>query len=422
MQARHLNIFVPYENKPLHHEDQLTRALLILLRSIKLVEQLFIELLRDRMRASGIDTLPPSLHSEVGGVESLETQVWSSTKERLQGESGRLVSVVVTDKLLAPDHRVERTERLAVYDGFMRLKPNWVVVLENKPAHGNIWVEQLSSAFNEDYEIEPIPVVITWSEIIRRLGLLITNGLLQDAGKSLVEDFIAYVGEYFPELNPYESFTLCGNQYHLLEKHCQQIMAEVALGPVEYHRGWHYSIRLSSNPIVKEVSLHPNCDSDGPWPIQLEVHPGDTMNQARALFSSIDISFLAQLMESGWSVEPNFHIAFMSSNLEWCESKVSLNDYVKHWTREVAANHLRQVSRTDWPAYFAALEAKGIIMPQEARRINDYLGSTAMSTINICPGISFRYCWTREDAIRLEQAGSFTKDFEEKVHQILAAW
>ena len=61
MQTGHLNIFVPYENKSLHHEDQLTRAFLILLRSIKLVEQLFIELLRDRMRSSGIH------NAEVGG-------------------------------------------------------------------------------------------------------------------------------------------------------------------------------------------------------------------------------------------------------------------------------------------------------------------------------------------------------------------
>lgn len=145
MQTGHLNVFVPYENKPLHHEDQLTRAFLILLRSVKLVEHLFIELLRERMIQSGISMLPPSLTTEVGGVESVESQVWSSTKERLKGESGRLVSVILTDNLIKPEHRVERSARLAVYDGFLRLKPNWVVVLENKPAHGNIWVEQLSS-------------------------------------------------------------------------------------------------------------------------------------------------------------------------------------------------------------------------------------------------------------------------------------
>ena len=31
----HLNIFNPYENKPLNHEDQLTRALLILVKNSK---------------------------------------------------------------------------------------------------------------------------------------------------------------------------------------------------------------------------------------------------------------------------------------------------------------------------------------------------------------------------------------------------
>lgn len=77
------------------------------------------------------------------------------------------------------------------------------------------------------------------------------------------------------------------------------IMEEASFGPVEYHRGWHYSIRLSSKPGVKEVSLHPNNDGDSPWPIQLDIHPGDTMNQARALFSSIDVQSLTKLESNG---------------------------------------------------------------------------------------------------------------------------
>jgi hypothetical protein len=296
------------------------------------------------------------------------------------------------------------------------------VVLENKPAHGNIWVEQLSSAFNEDFEIEPIPVVMNWSEVIRRLGLLITNGFLQDAGRSLVEDFLAYVAEYFPELNPYNSFRLCGDRSYLLEKRCMAIMDEASFGPVEYHRGWHYSIRLSSKPGVKEVSLHPNNEGDSPWPIQLDIHPGDTMNQARALFSSIDVQSLTKLESNGWSVLPNFHISFRSSNLYWCQSKISLGDYVDHWVREVAANELKQVARTDWPNYFTGLQAKGVITSQDAQQIDKLLSPTAMSTINICPGISFRYSWNHDDAIRLEETGTFTRTFANKVQEVLATW
>jgi len=203
---------------------------------------------------------------------------------------------------------------------------------------------------------------------------------------------------------------------------CVAIMVEASLGSVEYHRGWHYSIRLSNKPGVKEVSLHPNNGSDGPWPIQLDMCPGDTMNQARALFSSINVHSLAGLENNGWSVIPNFHISFRSSNLYWCKSAISLVDYVGYWAREVAAKGLKQVARTDWPAYFAGLQAKGMITLQDAQQIDNRLSSTAMSTINICPGISFQYSWSRDDAIRLEEADTFISAFVDKVQEVLATW
>jgi len=81
MEITHLNVFIPYERKPLDHEDQLTRAFLILVRCVKVVEAVFLELLKTRMAEKGIQTLPASLMEGPGGLESVETQVWSSTKE-----------------------------------------------------------------------------------------------------------------------------------------------------------------------------------------------------------------------------------------------------------------------------------------------------------------------------------------------------
>lgn len=422
MQTSHLNVFVPYENKPLHHEDQLTRAFLILLRSIKLVEQLFIELLRERMHDSGITALPDSLYSAAGGVDSVESQVWSSTKHRLEGESGRLVSVILTDELLEPEHRVTRSPRLAVYDGFLKLRPNWTVVLENKPDHNNIWVDQLSSAFNEDYEIEPTPVVITWSEIIRRLGLLITNSLVHDAARALVEDFLNYVTAYFPELNPYDTFGLCSEHTHLVEKHCVAIMTQASLGPVEYHRGWYHSIRLSHKPGIKEVSLHSNTETDSPWPLSLDLHPGDTMNQARALYQTLNIHRLLATQTSGWNITPNFHIAFSSSNLHWATTDISLQQYVEYWISIIKSNSLSQVPRDNWPQYFKSLSASGIIAPHDIEQIHELLSPTAMSTINVCPGLSFHYSWNRDQATTLEDEGRFCPVFVSKVEEVLDLW
>jgi len=111
----HLNIFNPYENKPLNHEDQLTRALLILVKSSKSVELSFTDMIIDEMKRVGCKSIPTRLTEGTAGLDVVKTQIWSSTKNELTSASGRLVSVLITDKKLEPNHRVERTERVAVW-------------------------------------------------------------------------------------------------------------------------------------------------------------------------------------------------------------------------------------------------------------------------------------------------------------------
>lgn len=192
----YLNIFIPYKNKPLHHEDQLTRAFLILIRTVKLVEVLFLDLVIEQMTKNQSEVIPKSLMHHSGGLDLLETQVRSTTKERLKDENGRLVSIIITDERLDKKHKVVRTDREGVYDGFVKYRPDWVFVIENKPNHQNIWLEQLNSKFNENYEIEEKPVILTWKEIVTRLSLLIENKLVKNADSIIIGDFLDYVSNF----------------------------------------------------------------------------------------------------------------------------------------------------------------------------------------------------------------------------------
>jgi hypothetical protein len=420
----HLNIFLPYESKPLYHEDQLTRAFLVLVRSVKLVEAAFLELVATAMEDAGIEIRPGPLTRQPGGLDSVETQVWSSTKARLKTESGRLVSIIITDKKLDTKHRVERSNRTAVYDGFLKFRPDWVFVVENKPNHTNVWIEQLSSAFNENYEIEPTPIVLTWSEIITRLSLLVNNSLVQDTARILVEDFLAYVSGVFPELNPYDRLRLCGGNAYLLESRCVKIMELTTLGPVEYHRGWHYSIRIDAKPGVKEITLCPESGPSGAWTIMLDVHPGDTMTQARALYASVDVSKVASLLAKGWSVRPNFHVAYRSSNLRWAETGLDVADYIRYWMQRVVQHELRQVPRDEWDQFFETLEQDGVVTSVDASAIRDYLRHTRIPTLNVCPGLSFRFTWGSDEAMVIDDRSqdSFAQEVAVKVKEMMSCW
>ncbi|MCX7008110.1 MAG: hypothetical protein NTY53_12830, partial [Kiritimatiellaeota bacterium] len=385
MDAGHLNIFVPYTNKPLAHEDQLTRAFLILVRSVRVVEAMLLELLVNRMAESGIDERPALMTTAPGGLETIETQVWSTTKARLEGETGRVISVMITDSKLKPEHCVKRTERVAVYDGFVKYKPNWVFVIENKPDKHNVWWEQLSSSFNANYEVEKTPLVLTWSEILGRLNALRDNALLYDAAEVIVGDFLAFVWEYFPELNAYASFKGCKGNKFLLSRRCMQIMAEAELGTVEYHRGWYHSIRMVHKPGIKEVALYPDVTDSDTWKILLDLHPGDTMEQARSLFATIDSDKVALLGEQGWIIEPNFHLAYRSSNLHWGETRLSAVDYIAYWKRQVAERRLRQILREEWQSRWQEWWTDGIISERDIDQINAHIASTKIPKLNVCP-------------------------------------
>jgi len=426
MGTEHLNIFFPYKNKPLNHEDQLTRAFLILVRSIKIIEATFLDLLATGMKRSGIEIVPVALSEGIGGLESIETQVSSSTKARLASESGRLVSVIITDKKLDTQHRVKRTGRVAVYDGFLRFKPDWVFVIENKPDHTNIWPEQLSSAFNENYEVEPIPVVLTWQEIITRVSLLKENGLVQDAGFLLVENFMEFVQKMFPELNPYDRFQVCKGDEYLLEQRCVAIMNQTKLGSVDYHRGWHYFIRLENKPGIKQVAFYPEMRENNGWEIILALHPGDTMSQAREMYESIQVDKLEELKKHGWKVSPNFHLAYRSSGLYRMDKHehISLEKYVKYWKEAVHKDKLQQIPRNDWNKWFSLWKADGLMTTSDIERIQEYIVSKSYPNLNVCPGLHIFYTWDSNLAIEIDNQGdtSFAEQIKAKVAEVTSAW
>lgn len=420
MKRGHLNIFHPYLSKPLNHEDQLTRALLILIRSSKLIETAFLKLVRDAMHDLNIKELPPSLFEISAGCISIETQKHSMSKSKLQTESGRLVSIIITDKRLEIEHRVNRSDRNAVYDGFIRCEPDWVFIIENKPDHNNIWVNQLSSSFSENYEIEETPVLLTWADIISCFTTMQNNGLLFDAASILVDDFLAYINEYFPELNPYSKFRMCKGIPQLLDKRCVMIMEQSEIGPVEYHRGWHHYIDLSKLRFrnknlygIKMATLFANTTSDGDWKVSLVLNPGAIMSQARELFKSISIESIERLHKKGWTIESDCHLSFRSSGLKWMDHKPDIFKYIKFFCNE----DLKQVSKDDLPSLLKKWQDNDIISQEDYQNTLFVLEGKGYQKYNLCPGLEFKYEWTSVKAIVLDEKGD--DKFANRIHKLI---
>ena len=140
-----LNYFEPYQSKTVYHEDQLTRALLVVLRHSPAALQFFSRVTEDalqktaeRVRKSVLSL--PAFHELPLDKVSMATQVgslqrWTATQ---------VLSVLLTDEAFGPKESVQVSERGARYDGLIKFGDDLLLIIENKPRMDNVWEEQLN--------------------------------------------------------------------------------------------------------------------------------------------------------------------------------------------------------------------------------------------------------------------------------------
>ncbi len=123
----HLNVFDPYRDLGRTHEDQLTRAAMIVLRLVPLARETLLRAIGEPSQSE----LPDCT------VDMQATHIVDASEECASGgevKRGRLVSVFLTPDTEAaePDGEVRDTSRGQRFDGVLRFDPELVVLLESK--------------------------------------------------------------------------------------------------------------------------------------------------------------------------------------------------------------------------------------------------------------------------------------------------
>ena len=412
----HLNLFNSYKNKSNNHEDELTRSFLILIKNIPVVQMLFFEMVRREMANIDIESIV------TGGlaIEEVHTQL-SNTNDLFSSEivDGRtLVSIIISDDKLKTEINVRNDDRQARYDGVITCYPSWIFIVENKPSRENIWVGQLNPNVSEDKDIKIIekPCCLSWREVITGLNTLVQNRMISGFELQAVEDFIEYVDNEYPWINPYTSFGVCKGNVYLLNKRCVSILGDCEFKgikrEVKYHRGWKHYIESGENTI-KQIALDAN-ETDKGFTIDLWLYAGDTMSAARETFSKLDVEKLLALQNQGFNLSSNFHLSYRSSNLLWFEGSLTFEEYIRFWKSEHI--NLRQLKREEFIDYFNFLEDSNIILREDRSIIQEKILSKKYDRLNICPGISIRYTWDEQTAIDLDRTDYFDKDLLQKLN------
>ncbi|MGL4599765.1 MAG: hypothetical protein ACRCYO_19720, partial [Bacteroidia bacterium] len=134
-----LNYFNPYQSKDGYHEDQLTRAYLVLLKHSSHAFFTFMEYCRSSHSVLSSEK-PISILDFLEHGWEIETQ-----KGNPNINTNYLLSILITDaEIETSEVSVQSSERNARYDGIITFGTNLTMVIENKPRSGSIWFEQLN--------------------------------------------------------------------------------------------------------------------------------------------------------------------------------------------------------------------------------------------------------------------------------------
>jgi len=407
----HLNYFEPYSRKEAHHEDQLTRAFIVILRHVPMAHAGWLGLVDRSLRQQG--------HEGIGLLQELPSPIFEIQRSEIPTEVSEVVSLIQTDDHYFDDRPVSRSDRGQVLDAIVSYPPDVAVVMENKPSVSKVRFEQLSISTPEETEVVDVLASVSWREVISMFGNLVSTGQVTGAEETLVEDFLNFVDERFPKLQPFDRVSLCGTSAYRLRRRCRAVLEEIAPEHVRYHKGWAWHIELGRKQAARMAALAPRVQ-EATGTLRLMFAPGDTMSQARRLYKALDRERVDRLLKAGWKVTTNFHLSFMARNLVRTNTQMSVVEYVDYWVKH--QGDLQQVSRERFASFFDHLVNEGLAVPEDRSEFERRFLNTERQRLNVCPGLGVSRQWTLEEAAELDDAGRFVNAVRLRIEEALATW
>jgi hypothetical protein len=401
-----LNFFSPYERLPAGHENQLTRALLLLLRMSPMAH---VEWLRLAIPDRSLRALPPA---------KFDTQRRAVRGDDGDGaEQAELVSV-----FLAPERPqsgggdVVESDRGQVLDAIVDYG-ELITVIENKVFEADdlqarqINLEGASVQLVDGQEI----VIVVWRDLLEAFTGLRERALVAGAEAVLLDDFLTYVEDHFPDLGPFRTLSLCGGIPSRIERRLRQVLGEAAHAEAEGSPTGPRVVTPAETVAGRDAYLTA-IEGDG---IQLALYPADTLGQAWEFFkrpATVD-GVRALATAEGWSVKPNFHFGHMQRGFCWTTSDIGLEDYLQLWQERIATEG--SVARDDWDAFWAWLIGEKIARQEDRPEFDRHFTDTARRTATPRPGLMLARLWPLTDAERLDSRGAFTSAVHDALQEAL---
>jgi hypothetical protein len=383
-----LNFFEPFERLPPNHENQLTRALLVILRLSPIAHEAWLA-----RAASG-----RRLHE-------LPAAEFHTQRRAVRTASGPDDQVPVVSIFLAPneiltgDAVMIESDRRQVLDAVVEYGDALVVVIENKVAEAS---DEQARALNLTGAGVVIAdgqerVVVTWPEVIGDITGIVERGLAGGAERMVLEDFVAYVEDHFPELGPYRTLGLCGGNAFRINRRLRALLGEASGREAKIDK-WGPTVELPELPDTAARAYIFSTEAN----IEVSVYPADTLSQARAFYDKPEIVSAVRALAEGpdWSLYTNFHFGHMEGGYAWCSGPISTDRYLDLWQEKIGQTGA--LHRDSWDDYWDWLLQEDVASPDDRLEFDRHFAATQRQTATPRPGLKLIRRWPSAEATALD--------------------
>ncbi len=409
-----LNYFQPYERLPARHENQLTRALLLVLRLCPTAHVAWL-----RRVANGYDlyALPE------GEFETQKRAVRKPADSEAERET-TLISVFLAPEKPLTDTAVTESDRGQVLDGIINYGSDLCVVIESKVVDGvdadqaeQINVAGAGVSIGDGQKT----VYLRWRTILDDFAGLLERDFISATERVVLSDFLSYVEDHFGELGSYRTLAVCRGNKFRCNRRLRILLGEAWDGGdaiIDRH-GPMVTLpdigNLAAHAYLKKVDA-----SDGSC-LELAVYPGDTLQQARRLY--VDQALVEAVgdlaAEPGWSISSNFHFGHFEKGFVWTTGTLPVQDYLALWQSAISTEHANEIKRDEWMSYWEWLEANRIATKEDKIDFDKCFTNTARSKASPRPGLKLTRSWSWAGAEELDSSGDLVGEIRDALDKIL---
>lgn len=415
----HLNVFEPYRELSRGHEDQLTRAAMIVLRLVPLARETLLAAIGEPSQSQ----LPDCI------VDMQATNLVDPSEENLAAgevQRGRLVSVFLTPDIEPFELAEEITdiERAQRFDGVLRFDPDLVIVLESKVCRR--WARRNGHRvaelnLNGTRFAERRTSVLRWHDLLESWWRLVELGVLSPAEQAIVQDVLSYAHQDFGQLLPFGTLRRVGADPVRRKWRLRSLLRE-ATGVVPERAGL---VHVRLDAALGVASLQRAALDIEDERLALHLWPGELKAQAEHLYAGGRAESLCELRArdaGAWTVQPQPLLGFRNAPVRtrvYLTCELDPGEYARRWQGEdwkrVGAHHRNHILPDLWPW----LLERGYASERDYARLDPFLHALGRRFAHLRPSIHVSRSWDLNEAERLDDEGLLAGEIHDALNRVL---